>query len=82
MFSQACVILFTGGRVHPGCTPRCTPWIHPLNAPPPMHPPDAPPPVDALPPVDAQTVNKQSIGRYLLGNKCVPLLALVEITHI
>ena len=31
IFSQACVIRFTGGRVHPGCTPSsgCTPlqWI-------------------------------------------------------
>ena len=29
MFSQACVILFTGReRMHPGCTPKYTPWMH------------------------------------------------------
>ena len=56
MFSQACLILFTRGRVHPGCTPPlccsmnappcCSmdspPWMHPPTAAW-MHPLDAPP---------------------------------------
>ena len=38
MFLQGCVILFTGegaSRMHPRMPPsECTPWVHPLDAPP------------------------------------------------
>ena len=60
MFSQVSVILFTGGRVHTGCTLDALPRMHPQMQPPwdaphtsrcahlgcipQMHPLDAPPP--------------------------------------
>ena len=48
MFSQAGVILFTGGRVHPACIP------------PGCNTPHAPPPVDAAPP--QKTDSQQAVS--------------------
>ena len=64
MFSQAFVILYNRGRLHPGCTS--------LDAPPWMHPP-----TDALPPpARKQTVN-WLIGTYPTGmHSCLQSISI------